>query len=207
MRIRLRNPISILVTVGNAKATTTWSIPKELLTHHSPFLATMITDNKISLPEDNPKTFELFIQWLYAGEIDTSATNSEPYVKAWILGDKLKCLTFRDHAMLQIIHCHKGGEYPEQPLSPQNLLLAYNGTKAESKLRQWALDQFKFNSSKGSLSGRSEGWAPVLEEVRDLEQETTRALMRSSGQGIRNPYGQGAKYLEVLKYADFRDRV
>lgn len=167
----------------------------------------MIIDNKVALPEDDPDTFELFVQWLYAGGIDTEATNSEPYVKAWILGDKLKCLTFRDHAMLQTLNCHKRGEYPEQPIIPQSLLLAYNETKAESKLRRWALDQFKFNSSKGILSGRSEGLAPVLEEVRDRTEETTRALVRSGSQGIRNPYEQGHKYLEVLKHADFSDHV
>ena len=207
MRIRLRNPVSILVTVGNAKVTTSWSIPRNLLTHHSPFLHNIVVDNQVALPEDDPDTFELFVKWLYAGEIDTDATKSESYVRAWILGDKLKCLAFRDHSMLQVLHCHKTGEYPEQPISPQSLLLAYNKTKSESKLRQWAQDQFMFNASKGSLSARSQEWAPVIEEFRDLAEDTTRALMRSGSHGIQNPYEQGQKYLEVLKHADFWDSV
>ena len=109
--------------------------------------------------------------------------------------------------MLQILLCHKSEGYPEQPISPQSLLLAYNRTKADSKLRQWALDQFKFSSCSGSLSARSEEWAPVLEEVQDLEKEMRRALMRSGSQGVQNPYEHGQKYLEVLKQADFCDPV
>lgn len=163
----------------------------------------MIVGNQVALPEDDPDTFELFVKWLYAGGIDTEATKSEQYVKAWILGDKLKCLTFRDHAMLQVLHCHQRGKYPEQPISPESLLLAYNKTEAESKLRQWAQDQFMFNASKGSLSARSQEWGPVIEEFRDLAEDTTRALMRSGSQGIQNPYEQGHKYLEVLKHEDF----
>lgn len=54
--------------------------------------------------------------------------------------------------MLQILHCHKSGGYPEQPISPQSLLLAYNETEAGSKLRQWALDQFKFNLQRKFVS-------------------------------------------------------
>lgn len=57
------------------------------------------------------------------------------------------------------------------------------------------------------MSGRSEEWVPVLEEIQDLEKETARALMRSGERGIQNPYTQGQKYLEVLKHADFCDPV
>ncbi|KAF6233034.1 hypothetical protein HO173_008790 [Letharia columbiana] len=205
--VGLRNPTSVLVTVGNTKAATTWSIPKNLLTHHSAFFNTIVQDNKVALPEDDPDTFELLVQWLYAGGLNTVATRSEPYVKAWILGDKLKCLTFRDHAMLQILHCHKRGDFPERPISPESVRLAYGQTQPESKLHLWALDQFKFNSVRGTMSGRSEEWVPVLEEMHDLEKETARALMRSGERGIQNPYTQGQKYLEVLKHADFRDPV
>ncbi|KAF6228285.1 hypothetical protein HO133_008015 [Letharia lupina] len=189
----LRNPTSVLVTVGNTKAATTWSIPKNLLTHHSAFFNTIVQDNKVALPEDDPDTFELLVQWLYAGGLNTVATRSEPYVKAWILGDKLKCLTFRDHAMLQILHCHKRGDFPEQPISPESVRLAFGQTQPESKLHL------------GTMSGRSEVWVPVLEEMPDLEKETARALMRSGERGIQNPYTQGQKYLEVLKHADFCD--
>lgn len=105
--------------------------------------------------------------------------------------------------MLQILHCHKREDCPEQPISPRSLMLAYNKTKAKLKLRRWALDQFMLNASKGSLSARSQEWAPVIEEFRNLAKDTTRALIRSDSQGIQNPYEQGHKYLEVLKHADF----
>lgn len=195
------------MTVGDANIATSWSIPKNLLTHHLPFFNTIIKDNKVVLPKEDPDTFELLVQWLYVGGASTVASNSEPYVKAWILGNKLKCPSFRDHAMLQILHCYMRGDYPEQPISPLSLRLAYSQTQSESKLRQWALDQFMFNSSKGIMSARIEEWAPVLEEVQGLEKEMTCALMKHGNQGIQNPYKQGKKYMEVLKHGDFWDHV
>ena len=204
---RLRDPTSVLVTVGDAKVATTWSIPRNLLTHHVPFFNTIIENNKVALLEDDPETFELLVQWLYVGGVGTVASNSEPYVKAWILGNKLKCPTFRDHAMLQILHCHVRGELPEHSISPLGLRLAYRETQSESKLRLWALDQFMFNSYKGSISARIEEWASVLEEVPALEKEATRALMKYSDKAIQNPYEQGKRYMEVLKHGDFFDHV
>ncbi|KAL9130556.1 MAG: hypothetical protein Q9175_006993, partial [Cornicularia normoerica] len=102
----LRNPISVIATVGIAEAATTWSIPENLLTYQLPFI-NIIKDDKVALTEDDPDIFELLVQRLYAGELNTVVTDSEPYVKAWILGNKLECLTFRDHAMVQILHRHK----------------------------------------------------------------------------------------------------
>lgn len=57
------------------------------------------------------------------------------------------------------------------------------------------------------MSARSEEWAPVLVEIPDIGTGMARALTRSGGPGIQNPYKQGKKYLEVPKHANSCDLV
>lgn len=59
-----------------------WSIHRNLLCHHSPYFETELLghevpkkqdregSNKLELPEDDPRGFELFVKWLYQGQLD-----------------------------------------------------------------------------------------------------------------------------------------
>lgn len=69
--------VDIIVGVGDVKRQ--WSLHRNLLSYHSEYLASELqtndatknkTGNKLELPEDDPKGFELLVKWLYQGKLD-----------------------------------------------------------------------------------------------------------------------------------------
>jgi hypothetical protein len=51
-----------------------WSLPKRLISHYSPFLAAACVrdfkerhENRIQLPDEDPVVFALFVEWMYYG--------------------------------------------------------------------------------------------------------------------------------------------
>ena len=116
------------MVVGTGSAIKTWHLPKELLVNASPFFTAALdgpfseaTSRKVTLPEDEPDAFALFVRWLYVGKIGcmpvatqvglnkTYYAVSKTLVQACIFGDKLGCLTFQDLAMLELIKHHTEG--------------------------------------------------------------------------------------------------
>ena len=91
----------------------------------------------MKLPEDNVDTFELFVRWLDSGEIAApSWVTKQIYVQAWILGDKLGCQIFQELALLGLINGHS-----YWGIAGTILKAVYDGTPAQSKIHQWAIDQ------------------------------------------------------------------
>ncbi|EKG14115.1 BTB/POZ-like protein [Macrophomina phaseolina MS6] len=96
MRARLLSGplIDIIVGVGDVKRQ--WSLHRNLLSYHSEYLASELqtndatknkAGNKLELPEDDPKGFELLVKWLYQGKLDdvgdlTSAERKYDYAVA-----------------------------------------------------------------------------------------------------------------------------
>ena len=83
--------------------------------------------------------FQLFVQWLYLGELDFDGVNvsSSILVCAWSLGDRFGCPAFKDHVMVQLIKLHR-----ERGIDPLRLRHIFELAKSGSKLRKWAIDQF-----------------------------------------------------------------
>ena len=115
---RLSNSAPVATVVGLPDQSTTWYLPKQLLTCHSPFFAAALDGRFaeayfmiVSLPEDEPAVFGLFVQWLYLGHCKVDSEDNvinlglirgfQP-AKAWILADKLGCQTFQDRTILQL---------------------------------------------------------------------------------------------------------
>jgi hypothetical protein len=97
-----------------------WSVPKALLSYFSPFLRAACErdfkekeEHKIHLPEDEPAIFSLFVEWIYYNnyslnpELVASNINSANLdAKAWVLGDKLLCTSFKNYAMTRLVAQH-----------------------------------------------------------------------------------------------------
>ena len=208
MIYRLHGGNAIELLVGDEDNPQTWSLPKPLLTHVSPFFAAALDgpfseseSHKMSLPEDDPAAFELFVQWLYIGETGKDSPDYVfTHVRAWTLGDKLGCPVFQDRAMLKLLQFHAGGQ--GTIIEPQTLLLAYEGSAANSKLRAWALQQFRYEVQGNKLGKMAEDWASITKTVPDFGSDYVRDSASANAFGDKwwRPESKRQQFLELLTY-------
>ncbi|KAK0515384.1 hypothetical protein JMJ35_002763 [Cladonia borealis] len=207
---------SATVTVGPKDAAITWHLPKALLTRHSLFFAAALDGsfaeaklNSVTMPDDDPNVFRLWVQWLYLGHITCQILGVDDInnvlVKAWILGDKLGCQIFKDVVMMDLLACHS--PKVERPLiETSTLRTAYEGSAPGSKLRKWALNFFVFEigqTRSGNFSAlqRNILWVSETKDIEDFSQDYMEASVEFSLQGNpTNPYTNGQQYMEVLSF-------
>ncbi|GIZ42766.1 hypothetical protein CKM354_000602300 [Cercospora kikuchii] len=108
---KYRGPV-ILFVVGT-ESVETFAIHKQLIAAKSEFVRLALQggwreakDGVISLPDDDPKTFEIYQAWLYDRKIYTDLwvdgihdKESRRLMVAWVLGDKLQDTDFKDALM------------------------------------------------------------------------------------------------------------
>ena len=204
------------MTVGSQDAAKTWHLPKALLVRQSPFFAAALNGsfaeaklNSVTMPDDDPIVFRLWVQWLYVGGIAYRVLHVEDInnvlMKAWILGDKLDCHVFQDIVMMELLACHS--LKVERPLfETSTLRAAYEGSAPGSKLRKWALNFFLFemgNKRDGTTSAlqRNILWVSETKGIEDLSQDYMEASVEFLLQGNpTNPYIYGQQCMQVLKF-------
>ena len=194
--------------MGEGDDSQTWSLPKNLLTHVSPFFAAALdgpfsesNSHKMLLPEDDPAAFELFVQWLYIGETGKDSTDhTSVHVRAWTLGDKLGCPVFQDRAMLKLLQFHAGEH--GIIIEPETLQLAYEGSAANSKLRRWALHQFCCGVQGNNLGKTAEEWASTAKAVVDFGSDYVRhsTCAQTFKDKWWRPEDDRQQFLELLTY-------
>ncbi len=122
------------------------------------------------LPEEEPDIFCLFVQWLYVG--DFKINDVEYWLEAWLFEDKTGVIAFRDCAMIKLINHHRG-----HSLCDSTVATAYRRSLWGSKLRKWALDEFRWQQSEGTLHADVVDWAIVVELEREFTADITRAMI------------------------------
>ena len=174
--------------VGTQDPSAEWHLPKALLTYCSPFFAAALDgrfaeakSNTVLLPDENPGTFETFVQWMYTGEIQFDIRPDDSYedwsgllVDWWVLREKLGFQAFQDSAMIQLLAFHR-----QRAVKPSTERAAYQGSTAESKLRKWAVEQFlgdikaeEYEDSKGK-----ESWIRQVELIENFGQDFVTAFL------------------------------
>lgn len=173
----LEDTTAIEITVGPKDEEVTWILPKELLTHDSDFFKAAFNgtfaeakSRSISMPEDNPKAFRLFVQWLYFRDI--TLYDVSEWLEAWILGDKLGNIAFRDCAMTILVKKHE-----EMFIRSTTVATAYRKSVLRSKLRKWALEQLLFDSTRGWLHPELNQWIPVVETEHEVAADIAKAVI------------------------------
>ena len=193
----------------------TWHLPEKLLIKASPFFAAALngsfaeaTSRSVNLPEDDIDAFGFFVQWLYVGEITadscihTGADDDDDYhpsdtlqtfVQAWILGDKLKCPNFKDHAMLSVIRTASRVE-----IAPDDVRTAFEKSVSGSKLRKFLLDLVRYDARDNALKDDAVGWMFLARDCVDFGDDLMRTISENGDQRMKPPSKQKALYLEVL---------
>jgi hypothetical protein len=100
------------VIVGTDEYTTTWNLPKALLSQHSEFFRAACngplkekTGNRITLPVFYPNEFELLVHWLFFGTLPHDLGPSMGvYVgfRIWTLSERLILPVLKSAAMRHI---------------------------------------------------------------------------------------------------------
>ncbi|KAK3115176.1 hypothetical protein LTR53_005725 [Teratosphaeriaceae sp. CCFEE 6253] len=140
----------VTVTVGTAESKT-YDLPRALLCTEPWSDRALQRDafvegreGKIALPEDDPRSFEVYLCWLYCGCLDleqnspdTDATASlqaelEQCLGSWMFGDKFCSLEFQNAVMLRACHILATKKLV---LSPNVVGAYYAGTAVGSPLR------------------------------------------------------------------------
>ena len=196
------------MTVGSQNAATIWHLPKALLIHESSFFAAALSGpfaeaklNLVTMPDDDPNAFRLWVQWLFAGTI--ARTPSDALAKAWIIGDKIGCPVFQNITMIGLLGCRSPNR-ADSLVEPSTLRVAYGGSTPGSKLRRWALDFFIFETRKNQDGGvstvqRNLGWISETKDIEDLSQDYMEARVGCSLEGEpANPFLNSIQYMESL---------
>lgn len=194
------------MVVGTKDVAKRWDLPRELLINASPFFAAALkgsfaeaTPNEITLPEGSTDAFTLFIQWLYIGEIsDTDDDNGLwisklAYLQAYILGDKLRCLEFSDTVMLELIKYHIS-----MTITSETMRVVFENSASGSKLRRFAIDQFRYHLQKGYIEEGTAAFASAAKVAEDFGLAFLEACVEAGSCDAINPEMCKDRYMEVL---------
>lgn len=191
----LENTTAIEITVGPKDEEVSWILPKSLLTHHSKFFDAALNgtfaesnSRSVTMPEDNPDAFRLFVQWLYIGDI--MIDDADEWLEAWVLGDKIGNIAFRNCAMSKLVNDHE-----HYCIDSTIVATVYRKSALGSKLRKWALDQVLFDSSKGGLRVDADDWVSVVETEPEFVADVAKATILSTGGEVKDPRAHLDSYL------------
>lgn len=191
-------PLATVIVGGK-----TWELPRALLAHCSSFFATALDGTPlpripkpIKLPDDDHRAFELFVKWLYLGEITgPSWCDAEPWVYAWALGGKFGCPIFKYLALIQLIEMHV-----HFLIKPHTMKAVYNASSVGSKLREWAIEQFIFEITKSNIDNDREDWMSLVGSCPEFAPEGIRGFIGTDFDDVRNPFHHGEDFLELLPF-------
>jgi hypothetical protein len=171
--------------------TDTWTLPVALISKYSPFLRAACTrdfkerqERLIELPEDDPKTFALFVEWMYYGSynVAVSAASSDTErtvnmdLQCWVLGDKLLCIDFKNYAMRQIYREHTA-LFAAKAVTVQSVKYVCENTSEESKLMQFNCDFVVTHfTNPMRLKGSTEEWDELMLEHAGLRRFWLKSL-------------------------------
>ncbi|EER25635.1 hypothetical protein D8B26_000046 [Coccidioides posadasii str. Silveira] len=143
---RFRGVTVITITVGESEAQ--FQAHKDLLCQKSPFFNGALTsdfkeaaEHAITLPEDDPDTFERFLQWVYSGTYVLSGIGSDEEVderymqlaQLYVLADKLEVPALK-HNIINEMFLMKLS--PGKPPQVDVISYVYENTRVRSPLRQ-----------------------------------------------------------------------
>jgi hypothetical protein len=164
----------------------TWSLPKRLISHYSPFLEAAGLRNfkerqekRIELPDDDAIVFSLFVEWMYYGDYSIAPLSLPPPstklsesisidARCWILGDKLLCNEFKNHAMNRLYKQHTAVIFG-RAVTTHEVRYVCNNTASSSRLRELYVALVATNfSRRDRVLGSTDEWDELLLEHADM---------------------------------------
>lgn len=182
-----------------------------MLVRHSRFFAAALEGLflesktlKVTLSEDEPLAFELFVQWLYLGHFksqdeDPHSTTSMRLIKAWILGDRLDCPMFQDHVMLHLIE-RQNSQYLDRAVI--NYVYNDSTTIPGSKLRRWLVHTVLHETSRDQYVVPPEQLPGTVEGNQELVMDILKEISKYGRDACENPWYDCLPFLREMKKRD-----
>lgn len=123
---------------------------------------------KISLPEQDPIIFGLFVEWIYYETYESITFEPSPsiHAKCWVLADYLLCDELKDYAMCGLFddHVEKGMLFGSTAISCKDVQYVCSSTAPGSNLRQFYMDFVVDHfTDKRMLRGNTAEWDEILQ--------------------------------------------
>ncbi|KAJ4305233.1 hypothetical protein N0V90_000764 [Kalmusia sp. IMI 367209] len=174
----------------------TWWLPTSLISHYSAFLKAACShefkekeENRITLTDEDPKTFALFVEWMYYDKysliFDFQAKGDcSKDAKAWILGDRLMSVPFKNYAMERIYNRHTVFTLSAAVSTVDFEYVCANTTEG-SKLRRFYIDFVVTHFAKpDKVVGKTKEWDNVLMDHDDARTSLLNALRLGGQQNL-----------------------
>jgi hypothetical protein len=149
----------------------TWTLPVKLISQHSGYFKAACLWNmtgKISLPEQDPIVFGLFVEWMYYTTYETFTLEPSPsiHAKCWVLADYLLCNEFKAYAMARLFkdHMNRATLFGSSAISCEDVQYVCSSTAPDSKLREFYMDFVvdHFTDTR-MLRGNTAEWDKILQ--------------------------------------------
>ncbi|THV48588.1 hypothetical protein BGAL_0239g00100 [Botrytis galanthina] len=135
-----------LVTITIGKEKQKFTLHKRLLCESVEYFRAAFSgfresqSSSMDMPEDNPEAFELFIHWLYRGEVRsaTKLTDVDQFLQLYIFAEKL-CLNELANKTMDAIQAISDDLDESPQCSLEQLDGVWRNTSSESPLRKWLI--------------------------------------------------------------------
>lgn len=173
---RLKGP-GVEIVVGIEPNVEVWSLSKTLVSQYSsiPGHAANPLDLRVTLPEEDPSIFALFVEWLFYG-VYTLNRSSPPAknpeltvdVQAWVFGDRIQCVEFKNYAMDRLYTQYNRRIFP-RTITTCDVRYTFTQSARDSKLQllyKHLLAARFFQRE--NVEGTASQWDSVLQEHNQL---------------------------------------
>ncbi|KAF1841984.1 uncharacterized protein K460DRAFT_358665 [Cucurbitaria berberidis CBS 394.84] len=164
---------------------------------------TLGLENKICLPECDPQYFQIFVQWIYFGNLPTFLEFTE-HVRfsrgfpLWVMGDMLMAQSFKGHAMEKIYRRVRCAWLCK--IMANEVEYCWNHTTPGSLLRKFTVDLVAQDVMHNTFIGKSKEWQQLLQTHSDLQCEVLSTIAKSTPNRSGEPeYKPVSEYLEDPK--------
>lgn len=114
------------------------------------------------------------------------------FLQACSLGDKLGCLLFLHLAVLELIKLHQ-----LEVLGSETIRYIFDHFPPKSKLRGFAIDQFRYDLQEGEFGGDAAHFISVVVSADDLGRDFLQTSVEANGCGAVQPQMHTGRDLEV----------
>lgn len=156
---RLTGP-TIIVVVGNQQKLEEFKVHEALIRASSPFFDKALTgpwieasQRLVKLPEDEPKAFALYINWLYSGKVpahsEDANTDYNHLLNAYTLAERLLDTEFHNAVIDAVVERSQDKVTCGAPRFPASLTIyhAFNNTESSAPIRRLLVDMYVNNGS------------------------------------------------------------